>query len=131
VIVNRGILVKIKAVLGSIATAAAIAVASVLPADAAQAATAVPCQATATVAHPSTNQTEPVYIATLTNARVEGVAHYKTTKTTKVGTTNVRGHLYLDWRISHATPGYRVIVTLSVVKGNVHGTCSTSFVPVK
>jgi hypothetical protein len=123
--------VKVKAVIGAVGTAAAIAFALVVPAGTAQAATVVPCRATVSVAHPSTNQTEPVYIATLTNARVTGVAHYKTTNTSKVGTTNIRGHLYLYWRISHATPGYRVNITLAVVKGGMRGSCSTYFSPVR
>jgi len=111
--------------------AAAVVVATTLfaPLGAARAATVVPCHATASVAQPHTNQTEPVYIATLASAHVTGVAYYKTTNTRKTGITNVRGHLYLYWRISHATPGYRVNVVINVVSGSLRGSCSTYFTP--
>jgi hypothetical protein len=120
---------RIRTTLGGLGAALVVAVALLMPVGVAQAAPAVPCRATATVANPRTNQTEPVYIATLASAHVTGAAYYRTTTTPKTGTTNARGHLYLYWRISHATAGYRVRVVISVASGSLRGTCSTFFTP--
>ncbi|CAO5158297.1 conserved exported hypothetical protein [Frankia sp. AiPs1] len=122
---------RIKAAFGTVAAALVVLVGTLLvPAGTAQAATTIPCRATATVAHPGLNQIEPVYVETAPSASVTGVAHYRTTNTRKSGTTDVRGHRYLKWNISHATPGFQVIVTVTVTSGARQGTCSTSFTPI-
>jgi len=54
------------------------------------------------------------------------VAHYKTTDTTKTGTTNASGSADIPYSISGATSGYRVNVDVDVA-GKEH--CGTSFTP--
>jgi hypothetical protein len=126
---SGGTLLKITSAFGAVS--ATVAAALLAPAMPAQAAPALPCRATATIPHPTMNATEPVYVATSPGARVQGYAEYKTTTTAHAGITNIRGHLYLDWRISHATPGYRVNIIVKVAKGSQRGACSTWFTPVR
>jgi hypothetical protein len=54
-------------------------------------------------------------------------AHYKTTDTTNESTTDSAGAASIAFRISSATPGFRVIIDVTVA-----GTsrCQTSFTPV-
>ena len=61
--------------------------------------------------------------------RVTTVAHYRTTNTTHHGTAGHRGNVSISYAIKGATPGYKVKVSVSVVKGSRHGSCSTSFTP--
>ena len=57
------------------------------------------------------------------------VAHYKTTDTVKNTTANGNGVAYTIYAISSATPGYRVVVDVTVTKGDRSGSCSTAFTP--
>jgi hypothetical protein len=62
-------------------------------------------------------------------ASVTTVAHYRTTNHKKTGTAGVRGNATIDYYISGATPGYRVVVSVRVVHGDRSGSCSTWFIP--
>ena len=62
-------------------------------------------------------------------AKVETIAHYKTTK--KKATASKKGKASLKYYISGATPGKAVKVTVTAKKGKTTWKCSTSFKPVK
>ena len=64
-------------------------------------------------------------------AKVETLAHYKTTKTKKKATASKKGKASLKYYISGATPGKAVKVTVTAKKGKTTWKCSTSFKPVK
>lgn len=91
--------------------------------------TALPCTASMSNSHPRDYTTIKVNVHTASFARVTTVAHYRTTNTTHHGTSGRRGNVSISYYISGATPGYRVKVSVSVVKGARHGSCSTSFTP--
>ena len=62
-------------------------------------------------------------------AKVTTTAHYKTTKTKKSATASKKGTANLNYRISGATPGKKVKVTVTAKKGKTTWSCSTSFTP--
>jgi hypothetical protein len=89
----------------------------------------LPCGATMTNAHPADYTTTDVRVRTAARAHVTTVAHYKTTKTTHHAAAGSKGNATVPYYISGATPGYKVTVSISVVKGSRTGRCSTSFTP--
>ena len=114
-----------------IATAAAGSLAAA-PASGAVAAThapALPCSASMSNSHPKQYTTVKVNVHTAAFAGVTTVAHYRTTNTKHHGTAGRRGNVSISYYISGATPGYKVKVSVSVVKGSRHGSCSMSFTP--
>jgi hypothetical protein len=115
-----------------ITTAAAGSLAAALTGGAAAAAThvtALPCSASMSNSHPRDYTTTKVNVHTAAFARVTTVAHYRTTNTTHHGTAGHRGNVSISYHIKGATPGYKVKVSVTVVKGTRHGSCSTSFTP--
>lgn len=62
-------------------------------------------------------------------AKVVVKAKYKTTTNTKKTTASSAGKASVTYRISGATVGRRVPVTVTATKGSHTWTCSTSFVP--
>ncbi|MGC5167126.1 hypothetical protein [Luteimicrobium sp. DT211] len=62
-------------------------------------------------------------------AKVVVKAKYKTTTNTKSTTATTAGKASVTYRISRATVGRRVPVTVTAKKGSHVWTCSTSFVP--
>jgi hypothetical protein len=113
------------------ATAASAVTASGLTGGAAlaTAAKALPCSASMGNSHPADYTTTKVQVHTAAFAKVTTVAHYKTTNTKHQGTAGRKGNLSISYYISGATPGYKVKVSVTVVKGSQHGSCSTSFTP--
>lgn len=99
------------------------------PAAAATHVAALPCSASMSNSHPKQYTTVKVNVHTAAFARVTTVAHYRTTNTTHHGTSGRRGNVSISYAIKGATPGYQVKVSVSVVKGSRHGSCSTSFTP--
>ncbi|HTT53733.1 MAG TPA: hypothetical protein VMH35_20245 [Streptosporangiaceae bacterium] len=91
--------------------------------------TALPCAASMSSSHPRDYTTVKVNVHTAAFAGVTTVAHYRTTSTKHHGTAGHRGNVSISYYISGATPGYRVKVSVSVVKGTRHASCSTSFTP--
>jgi len=65
----------------------------------------------------------------LANASITAVAQYKTTKTTKTGMTNSQGECVLEYKISGATVGYPVNVTVEASHNGLGDRASTSFTP--
>jgi hypothetical protein len=114
------------------ATAASALTASGLTGGAAalaSAAKALPCSASMSNSHPADFTTTKVQVRTAAFTKVTTVAHYRTTDTKHKGTAGRKGNLSISYRISKATPGFKVTVSVSVVKGSQHGSCSTSFTP--
>ena len=62
-------------------------------------------------------------------AKVETVAHYKTTKTKKRATASTQGKASLKYYISGASPNRAVKITVTAKKGKKTWKCSTSFTP--
>ena len=78
---------------------------------------------------PRQYSTDYVLVSTERSASVRTTAHYKTTVTTHTATANTHGKASVTYRISRATKGYRVVVSVAVRKGSAVGSCSTSFTP--
>lgn len=89
----------------------------------------LPCSASMSNSHPADFTTTDVQVHTANFANVTTVAHYRTTNTTHRGIAGRKGNLSISYRISKATPGFKVKVSVTVVKGSQHGSCSTSFTP--
>jgi hypothetical protein len=102
---------------------------SATAAVAAPAAAALPCRASMSNNHPRDYTTTDVQVHTVGYASVTTVAHYRTTNHKKTGTAGSRGNASIAYYISGATPGYRVVVSVRVVRGDRSGTCSTWFTP--
>lgn len=116
-----------------ISTASAAAVLAVAPLvavtpEVAQAA-ALTCRAHMSDATPAQYSTTYVLVTTAPLAGVRTVAHYRTTTTAHRGRANRHGHASIAYRISDATPHYRVHVSVTVTKNGHVGHCGTSFVP--
>ena len=115
-----------------IVAAAALAIA---PSAAASAATAVPastplpCHASMSNSHPRDYTTIYVNVHTASCAAMTTVAHYKTVNRTHTGKAGAKGNASIGYYISGATPGYKVVVSVRVVKGKHSGSCSTWFIP--
>lgn len=106
-----------------------LAAALLVPAPGADAASRLPCTARMSNPSPLQYSRTDVLVHSVRAAVVTTTAHYKTTNTTHTGTTNAAGNADIAYRISRATRGFRVIVSVVVRKGASVGTCSTSFVP--
>jgi hypothetical protein len=72
-----------------------------------------------------------VLVSTVARAGVTTTAKYKTTSTEKRATANGQGKATVRYRISSATPGFTVIVSVVVSSGGKKASCSTKFVPEK
>jgi hypothetical protein len=114
-------------------TAAAITLVAVAPASAISSTPArpkrLPCHASMSNAQPADYTTTDVRVRTGDNARVVTVAHYRTVNHKKVAHANGQGRATIPYYISGATPGYKVLVTVTVTRGRRYGSCSTSFTP--
>jgi hypothetical protein len=93
-------------------------------------AAALACTAHIDNPHPTDYSTVTVLIRTRSNARVTTTAHYRTTSTVKTAQASASGTASIAYRISRATSGFRVIVTVVVKSGSLIGSCRTLFTPV-
>jgi hypothetical protein len=125
-------------VIGTLAALITPAVAGAMflasPANAAVAAKAAPaaalrCHASMSNSRPKDYTSTYVNVGTVRYAGVTTVAHYKTVNRKHTGMANAEGNARIRYRISGATPGYRVNVSVIVTWGSSRGTCSTSFIP--
>ncbi|MGH3168156.1 MAG: hypothetical protein ACRDN0_20015 [Trebonia sp.] len=107
----------------------ATAAGSAPAAQAAVQATALRCHASMSNSRPKDYTTIYVNVATVRNAGVTTVAHYKTVNRKHTGKANAEGNARIGYYISGATPGYKVNVSVTVTSGRSHGSCSTSFIP--
>jgi hypothetical protein len=88
------------------------------------------CHASMSNAHPADYGTTYVMVSTVGGAAVSTVAHYKSKETNHSATANSAGKAVIAYKISRATPNFRVIVSVKVSKNGRSGSCSTSFTPV-
>ena len=107
---------------------------AVSPATAASTAPAAPaaalrCHASMSDSRPKDYTTIYVNVGTVRYAGVTTVAHYKTVNREHTGKANAEGNAKIGYYISGATPGYKVVVSVRVVRGDRSGNCSTSFIP--
>jgi len=89
----------------------------------------LPCRAAMSNSHPRDYTTIYVYVRTASYAAVTTVAHYKTVNRKHTGKAGAKGNASIGYYISGATPGYKVVVSVRVVKGTRSGSCSTWFIP--
>ena len=115
--------------MAALLTAGAAVPALASPAVAAPASTALPCHASMSNSHPRDYTTTYVRVHTADYASVTTVAHYRTTNHKKTGKAGARGNASIGYYISGATPGYKVVVSVRVVRGDRSGSCSTWFIP--
>ena len=113
----------------SLTIAAGGALAFGSPAASASPARALPCHASMSNYRPADYTTTDVRVRTAPRARVTTTAHYRTVNRTHYRTASATGHATVPYYISGATPGYRVVVDVSVRKGTRTGHCRTSFTP--
>ena len=78
---------------------------------------------------PADYTTTDVRVQTVGYAEVTAVAHYKTVNRKHSHQANRKGAATIWYYISGATPGYRVVVDVSVRSGRRTGFCWTSFIP--
>ena len=111
--------------------AAAITLTVAGPASAGPAATAAlkPCTASVTGRHPADYTTTDVKVHTAAGAEVFTVAHYKTVNRAYFRIAGSGGGATVAYYVSGATPGYRVVVDVTVVSGHQANSCSTWFTP--
>jgi hypothetical protein len=109
--------------------AVAAAAAQVVLADSGVAATAMACRASVSEHHPRQYSDVDVYVSTLKHARVTTSAAYRTTTTNHYASADGQGNATVEYRISDATPGYKVKVSVTVRKSGRAGYCSTWFTP--
>lgn len=89
----------------------------------------LPCHASMSVRHPADFTATIVQIKSVARAKVTTVAHYRTTDTTHHGRTNQHARAGIPYFISGATPGFRVVVNVTVKWPHRSGHCQTSFTP--
>ena len=89
----------------------------------------VPCHTWVSNSKPKDYSTVDVWVATASHASVTTEAHYRTKNTWHSARANNKGDAEIAYRISDATPGYKVKVSVSVASGHHTGSCSTSFTP--
>ena len=88
------------------------------------------CTSRVSDARPAQYSTVVVFVATKPAASVVATAHYKTKDTSHATTAGRTGAAQpLNFRISRATKGYSVIVSVAVRLGGAHATCATRFTP--
>ena len=119
----------------ALAVPVAALLAAGLPAVSASAAPAAPhpaklaCHTWVSNSKPRDYSTVDVWVATASHASVTTEAHYRTKNTWHSARANNKGDAEIAYRISDATPGYKVKVSVSVASGHHTGSCSTSFTP--
>ena len=100
------------------------------PAGAAPSSAPLTCHASMSNAHPKDYTTTDVLVSTVGSAAVTTTAHYLSKLTTHHGVANAAGKAVIEYKISRATKGFRVVVSVRVQKASRTGSCSTSFTPV-
>jgi hypothetical protein len=121
--------VAVAALLTAGAAVPAVAAPVAATAVAGPATAALPCHASMSNNRPRDYTTTYVKVHTSAYASVTTVAHYRTTNHKKTGKAGVHGNASIGYYISRATPGYKVVVSVRVVRGDRSGNCSTSFIP--
>ena|ERR1700761_1377880 len=86
-------------------------------------------QAKVSTGRPRDRSIEYIEVTTAKGAKVTAVAHFRNGTETRVATASSRGDAILAYAVGNATPGYRVIVTVTATSGHDHAVTSTYFTP--
>ncbi|MBV9793398.1 MAG: hypothetical protein JO016_05595 [Actinobacteria bacterium] len=86
-------------------------------------------QARVSNSRPRDRSTEYIEVTTAKGAKVTAVAHFRTGPQTRTATANSRGDATLAYAVGHATPGDRVVVTVTATSGQDHAVTLTYFTP--
>src|ERR1700742_692730 len=86
-------------------------------------------QARVSTSRPKDRSIEYIEVTTAKGAKVTAVAHFRGGAETRTATANSRGDAILAYAVGHATPGYRVIVTVPATSGHNHAVTTTYFDP--
>jgi hypothetical protein len=122
---NRVIIVA-----AAVPAVAGIALGIAGPASAGPAAlTPLSCTASMSNSHPADHTTTVVRVRTAASVEVFTVAYYKTVNRAYFVTASSAGRANVAYYISGATPGRKVPVVVTVVRGHGANSCSTSFTP--
>ena len=90
------------------------------------------CTATVSTSRPYQYSTVRVNVSKVPgNVTVTTSAKYKTTTTKHTARSSAQGKASVPYKISRATPNYKVVVSVTAQKGNQKYACSTSFTPRK
>jgi hypothetical protein len=89
------------------------------------------CTASMSNAYPADYTTTVVRVRTAASVEVFMVAFYKTVSRAYFVTASTAGRANVRYYISGATPGRKVPVVVTVVRGHVAASCSTSFTPTR
>jgi hypothetical protein len=87
------------------------------------------CTASVSNSRPADYTTTYLKVRTAADAEVFTVAHYKTVNRAYYRVAGPGGRATIAYYVSGATPGYRVVVDVTVVRGHQANSCSTSFTP--
>jgi hypothetical protein len=114
----------------AVSAAAALALGIAGPASAGPAAPKpLSCTASMSNSHPADYTTTVVHVRTAASVEVFTVAHYKTVNRAYFVIASSSGRANVSYYISGATPGRKVPVVITVVRGHTANSCSTSFTP--
>jgi hypothetical protein len=86
-------------------------------------------QAKVSTSRPRDRSIEYIEVTTAKGAKVTAVAHFRNGTETRIATASSRGDAILAYAVGNATPGYRVIVTVTATSGHNHAVTSTYFTP--
>jgi hypothetical protein len=111
-----------------IAPSASASAASTTAATAARS-TPLRVQARVSNSRPKDRSTEYIEVTTAKGAKVTAVAHFRNGTETRTATANSRGDAILAYAVGRATPGDRVVVTVTATSGHSHAVTSTYFTP--
>jgi hypothetical protein len=89
----------------------------------------IPCHASMSNAHPADYTTTVVNVKSVADVKITTTAHYRTVNRVHHGRANRQGKAGIPYYISGATPGFRVIVDVTVRWPHSQGNCKTSFTP--
>jgi hypothetical protein len=87
------------------------------------------CSASVTKSRPADYTTTDVRVRTAPDVEVFTVAHYETVNRAYYRMANSAGRATIAYYVSGATPGHKVVVDVTVVRGHQANSCSTSFTP--
>jgi hypothetical protein len=87
------------------------------------------CAASVSTSRPADYTTTDVKVRTVAGAEVFTVAHYRTVNRAYYRIASSAGRATVGYYVSGATPGYKVVVDITVVTGHQANSCSTSFTP--
>ena len=86
-------------------------------------------QAKVSNSRPKDHGTEYIEVTTARGAKVTAVAHFRNGTETRTATASSRGDAILAYAVGNATPGYRVVVTVTATSGHNHAVTTTYFIP--